>query len=167
MESTTRERLTRKSLWIRALYMLLFTVILGFAKTIVGLSVIFQFLTILFTGRSNEPVLRFGNNMSAYLGDVYRFLTFNAERLPFPFSDWPDEEIDEDRWMSEDELEEAGEASASADQYQDEESEAFRARYDDEIGEADFRDSNIDDRDTDERNIDDRGNDDPDVPPRA
>ncbi|MDA1077199.1 MAG: DUF4389 domain-containing protein [Proteobacteria bacterium] len=161
MESTTRENMTRKSLWVRALYMLLFTVILGFAKTIVGLSVIFQFLTILFTGRSNEPVLQFGNNMSVYLGDVYRYLTFNAERLPFPFSDWPDEEIGEDRWMSENELEEVHETSAFSS-----EREAFRARYDDEIGEADFQDTSIDDRNVDEE-VDDSGSDEPREPPRA
>jgi len=150
MESATRARLTRKSLWIRALYMLLFMILLGFAKTVVGLSVVFQFVTILFTGRANEPVLRFCNNLSAYVADVYRFLTFNAERRPFPFSDWPDEEIGDDRWMAEEDgMEEVQEESESAERrFKVEDSDIDTGRYDDtDISDAEIDDAEIDDTD--------------------
>jgi hypothetical protein len=64
---------------------------------------------VLFTGGANEPVLRFGRNLGAYIRQVLEFQTFNTELRPFPFSDWPDLDPDDDNlWLdADDDLDEA------------------------------------------------------------
>jgi hypothetical protein len=99
MENEVRQAVTDRKIWMRGLYMLLFFLILGLARTAIAVSALFQFLNVLITGKANELVLRFSNNLSSYIADAYRFLTFNSETLPFPFTDWPDEGVGDDRWL--------------------------------------------------------------------
>ena len=99
MEEELKARLTSKDIWIRLLYMLFFTIAYAVTETIVTLVVIFQFFAILFTSHANEPLLRLGNNLGIYIRQILRFVTFNTESRPFPFSDWPDEEHGGDRWL--------------------------------------------------------------------
>jgi hypothetical protein len=99
MEDAMKERLTSRDLWMRALFMILFVIAYGVAELLVTLTVIFQFFTILFTGSANETLLRFGKNLSTYIRQIISFETFNSEDRPWPISDWPDEDLDENRWM--------------------------------------------------------------------
>ncbi len=99
MEEELRERLSRGDIWGRALYMVFFAIAYSVAGTVVTLLVIFQFLAILFTRKANEPLLKLGNNISAYIGQILRFQTFNTETKPFPFSSWPEEEVQDNRWL--------------------------------------------------------------------
>ena len=101
MASELTEKLTRRDIWVRALYMMLFVIAYGVAEILLALVVVFQFFAILFTGRANEPLLRFGTNLSTYVYQILKFLTFNAEQQPFPFSDWPNEEHEGERWLEE------------------------------------------------------------------
>ncbi len=94
MQQQTRDRLSNPSLWKRALYMLIFSIIRALAEGVVTLVAIFQFITLLVTGSANEPLLKFGTNLSAYIYQIMQFLTFNTEEYAFPFSDWPDEQYD-------------------------------------------------------------------------
>lgn len=79
----------RREIWIRGFYMLLFAIIYGVSKVVLGALVVFQFGFVLFTTRRNGPLLRFGASLSRFLYEVLLFLTFNTERKPFPFADWP------------------------------------------------------------------------------
>ena len=99
MKEDTRERLIRGDIWIRLLYMILFGFAFGIARFIIVVVVVFQFFTILITGRANEPLLKFGNSLSIYVGEILDFQTFNTELQPFPFSPWPDEEAGGGRWL--------------------------------------------------------------------
>ena len=99
MEEETKKRLTSRDVWIRALYMVLFAIAYSIAELIITLLVIFQFLTILFTSHANEPVLRFSNNLSTFVYQILQFVTFNTETQPFPFSSWPDEDLEDNRWL--------------------------------------------------------------------
>lgn len=78
-----------RSIWMRALYMLLFAVIYSVAEIVVVIVAVFQFLCVLFTGSSNPQVLDLGQRLSTYVYEILLFETFNSERLPFPFGDWP------------------------------------------------------------------------------
>ena len=129
MQQETKNRLSNSSLWKRALYMLIFSIIRALAESLVTLVAIFQFLILLVTGSANEPLLKFGTNLSAYIYRIMQFLTFNSEEYAFPFSDWPDEQYDENNcWIDQgDEFEEVEEV--------DEVEEA------DEIDEAESADS--------------------------
>ncbi|MEE4360533.1 MAG: DUF4389 domain-containing protein [Pseudomonadales bacterium] len=76
-----------RSIWMRALFMVLFVVLYSVAETLVFVIVLLQFLIVLFTGEKNERLLAFGDQVSLYVYDVLRFQTFNSEDRPFPFSD--------------------------------------------------------------------------------
>ena len=99
MDDGLRERLTSRHLWSRALYMVLFMVAYVVAETLLTLTVIFQFVSVLITGSANGPLLKFGLNLSTYIYQIVCFQTFNTEEKPFPFSDWPEGEPEENRWI--------------------------------------------------------------------
>jgi len=111
MDQETKDRLNNPSLWKRALYMLIFSIIRALAEGVVTFVAIFQFITLLVTGSANEPLLKFGTNLSAYIYQIMQFLTFNSEDHAFPFSDWPDEQYDiNNPWIDQgDEFEEVEE----------------------------------------------------------
>ena len=78
-----------KSVWPRLLYMLLFVIAYSVVETVLTAIVIIQILFRLFTGSTNERLLRFSAQASRYIYDVLQYLTFNSENKPFPFNDWP------------------------------------------------------------------------------
>ena len=92
MDPITKQRISDRSIWVRALYALFFTIAYAVSETVLTLVIIFQFLAALITGRVNDVLLRFGANLTRYVYQILQFLTFNNETLPFPFSDWPDVE---------------------------------------------------------------------------
>lgn len=98
MDEQIKERLTRRSVWVRALFMVLFAIAYSVAELLVWVVAIVQFFIVLFSGRANERLLQFGNNLSAYAWQVLRFVTFNTETQPFPFTEWPDEQVGENPW---------------------------------------------------------------------
>ncbi|NOX49209.1 MAG: DUF4389 domain-containing protein [Gammaproteobacteria bacterium] len=111
MDQATKDRMTDRGIWIRALYAVFFAITYPLAKTIIMLVVIFQFIAALISGSVNEALLRLGANLSTYVYQVLQFLTFNDETLPFPFSDWPDQEPSTDSpWIRSDK-EEASDAN--------------------------------------------------------
>ncbi len=99
MDEQMKSRLTSKDVWVRALYMIFFAIAWGLSEVLLVLSTIFQFLTALFTGSANLPLLRFGQNLSRYHYQIAQYVTFNTEEKPFPFSDWPDDAPGGERWM--------------------------------------------------------------------
>ncbi|MDE0063190.1 MAG: DUF4389 domain-containing protein [Gammaproteobacteria bacterium] len=104
MDEQIKERLTRRAVWVRALFMVFFAIAYAVAELVVWAVVVVQFFIVLFTGRANEKLLQFGNNLSAYVWRVFRYQTFNTESQPFPFDDWPEEKVGDNPWMEEPEL---------------------------------------------------------------
>lgn len=90
MDDSTKATLTNVDTWKRGLFMVAFAIISGVAKFIVTLVAIFQFVTVLFKGQTNQSVIPFGQNLSTYIYQISLFLTFNTEDMPFPFMDFPD-----------------------------------------------------------------------------
>ncbi len=100
VDERARQRAMNGEVWLRGLFMLLFLVAYNIAEFIIVLLAIFQFVAVLVTGRANEPLLEFGNNLSVYVYEVFQFLTFNSEIRPFPFSPWPEEETGGGIWLA-------------------------------------------------------------------
>ena len=71
-----------------AIFMLIFAAIDSLVKLLLWLVILLQVGSVLFTGTSNVNILSFGKNLSTYHYHILLFLTFNTEKLPFPFSDW-------------------------------------------------------------------------------
>ncbi len=101
MEEVMKQRLTSRNLWRRALYMLFFVLAYGIAEAVVAVVVVVQFLFVLISGRANENLLVFGNNLSTYVREILQFQTFNSEYLAYPFGDWPDEGLGSEDWLRE------------------------------------------------------------------
>ena len=99
MSETTSDHVRDRRIWVRGLYMLFFAIAYSIAELAVMLIAVFQFLAVLFTGGVNDNALRFGRNVAAYMFEILQFETFNDERLPFPFSDWPNEPPAESPWQ--------------------------------------------------------------------
>ena len=89
MSTETKTNLQSKSTWIRVLYMLLFVLAYSAAEFGLAVTVVIQVIIKLVTGELNERLKTFGNQISLYIFDVLKFLTFNSEDKPFPFDEWP------------------------------------------------------------------------------
>ena len=88
-DKTYVDHLTRTSTWLRGLFMVLFYLVAYLVRLLIALIAIFQFVCVLITGKPNRHLLKFGQDLSEYAYQIYRFLTFNIEKKPFPFSEWP------------------------------------------------------------------------------
>lgn len=100
MDEQLKTNLTSRHHWSRLLFMVLFALLLQVASLVMWAVVAVQFLWSLITGADNEQLRRFGHSLSAFIFEALQFLTYNTERKPFPFSDWPDlppkrEEVEE------------------------------------------------------------------------
>lgn len=84
------ENLKRRSTWVRLLFMIVFVGIYMITRIVFGAVVVFQFLWVLFTAETNKPLTELGQSLATYTYQIMRYLSFNSEDKPFPFSaDWP------------------------------------------------------------------------------
>lgn len=89
MSDNVKENIKSHDAWWRALFMLLFVCIYHVAEAVLAVVVVFQLLVVIFTGQPNARLLRFGQDLSTFIYQIVRFLTYNSEDRPFPFGDWP------------------------------------------------------------------------------
>ena len=89
MSNDVKENLKSQSTWKRGLYMLLYLLFSSLAEIVLAAVIIFQFLLKLFTGETNERLLKLGQSLSTYLYQVFVFMSFNTEYHPYPFGAWP------------------------------------------------------------------------------
>lgn len=82
-DSHVREKL------LKALYLVLFYFVGYIAWVLTVVISIFQFFYELFLKDHNKNLLDFSKSMNTYLYEIVRFLSFNTETKPYPFSPWP------------------------------------------------------------------------------
>jgi len=92
MQDEINENLKKISTWKRIFFMLVFSVIVGLVRILLWAVILLQVASALLTGKPNDNILTFGQTLSAYLYHILLFLTYNTDKLPFPFSDWNDTE---------------------------------------------------------------------------
>ena len=97
MSGDIKENVTRRSIWLRLVFMIVLSVAFNVAELITFAVVAFQFLSNLITGQSNDRLTRFGRNLARYLQQIIVYMTFATEEKPFPFTPWPDEPHEETR----------------------------------------------------------------------
>ena len=84
------ENLKRRSTWLRLLFMIIFVAIYTLTRFVFAAVVVLQFFFVLFTGETNERLTELGQSLATYTYQIMRYLSFNSEDKPFPFSaDWP------------------------------------------------------------------------------
>lgn len=88
---TVKKNVSNKNQWLRILYMILFAVILYLVMMLVAVVVIVQLLFALVTGKPNEDIGDFADDLSQYVYRIVAFLTYTDDRRPFPFDNWEQE----------------------------------------------------------------------------
>jgi hypothetical protein len=116
MSGDIKENVTRRSIWLRLVFMIVLIVAFNVAELITFAVVAFQFLSSLFTGQPNDLLTRFGRNLARYLQQITVYMTFATEEKPFPFTPWPDEPheetpVEEDSNQLNDKSENAGDVA--------------------------------------------------------
>lgn len=89
------ENIRQQSAWVRLAFMAGFVAILYFILLpIIIVLVIVQGLFSVLTGASNENLRYFAAALEQYISQLIKFLTYNSDLKPFPFSDFPQFEGD-------------------------------------------------------------------------
>jgi hypothetical protein len=89
VEQETKENVTKKSTWLRFLYIIVFAILFYIALLAIFVVVTIQFITKLFTGDVHQRLQEFGDSAAEYVAQLIRYLTFHSDDLPYPFGDWP------------------------------------------------------------------------------
>jgi hypothetical protein len=75
--------------WKAILFVAIFWAIFYVAQVVTFAVVIGQCLFKAFTGNPNPQLTKFGASLTDYIKEILTFVTFNSERRPFPFNDFP------------------------------------------------------------------------------
>lgn len=78
-----------RSLWLRALQMLLMCVAFQIAAWVLVVVAVLQLVLAAAAGGPNDRLVRLGAGVGRYLRQIAEFVTFGMGQVPFPFSDWP------------------------------------------------------------------------------
>lgn len=90
--SDLERNVTSRSTWLRLLFMLLFGMLYGLSRLVIGAVVLVQFFHVLFTGDAKAELKSFGHSLAIYSFEIVDYLTFNTETRPFPLdASWPRE----------------------------------------------------------------------------
>lgn len=95
MDEQLKKNLSAASIWLRALYMILFAFVIYVAIGVLVFVVVLQFLVTLINGEANLKIARFADVLCQYLGQCFKFECFLTEEKPFPFDDFPQSSISE------------------------------------------------------------------------
>lgn len=85
----TTEPTTQRNIWLRGFFMLLMALAWHVTGTVLCFVALIQFVLALLNDAPNDRLAAFGRSLARYVQQVASFLTFAAEEIPFPFSDWP------------------------------------------------------------------------------
>ncbi|RZI44701.1 DUF4389 domain-containing protein [Herbaspirillum sp. HC18] len=83
---------SNRSLWMRALFMLLMVMAYQVSVTLLLALAVIQFLFVLINDAPNVRLAAFGQSLGIYLKQIVHFLSFATDETPFPFADWPSAE---------------------------------------------------------------------------
>jgi hypothetical protein len=77
--------------WMRLLLMvLMYTILFSLVQFITTISLLVQWVLVLFAGEPNARLRHFTKGLNRYTYEIMEFINFNSETRPFPLSDWPE-----------------------------------------------------------------------------
>jgi hypothetical protein len=79
----------KRSIWLRALLMILMAMAFHLATMLIGVLAVVQFVLALVSDAPNTRLCTLGQSLGRYLRQIVDFVSFATEEVPFPFSDWP------------------------------------------------------------------------------
>jgi hypothetical protein len=90
MNDEPKAGVTRAQIAIRLLYTVLYLAVFCILKAIILLTTLFQFVYLFITLNHSEPTREFVNKVVTYAYRLWRYITLNENRRPFPFSEFPE-----------------------------------------------------------------------------
>ena len=84
-----KENIKNRDTWVRGLFIIVFGIIFYGLYLLIWVLVVFQFLTKVFTGALNQNLMDFSASLTRFAEQVLRYMTFQTEERPWPFSPWP------------------------------------------------------------------------------
>lgn len=94
MTHDIEHNIKRPSTWKRGGFILLFSIFYQMAAALMFLIITFQFVQKLITGDTNKQLRQLGRSISSYVYQVLQFMSFNSNYTPYPFGEWPEDELD-------------------------------------------------------------------------
>jgi hypothetical protein len=91
MNESSPAPVSRNQIALRLLYTILFIPIYGICNALVVLTTLFQFVLLFITQQHSEPVRTFANRVVSYAYRIWRYVSLNSSRRPFPFAEFPEE----------------------------------------------------------------------------
>ena len=88
MDENLKHNLKAHKTWMRGLYIIIFSIFYSIAEILLFAVVFFQFLLTLFTGSTNQRLLKLGQSLSSYIYQICQYITFNSDHQPYPFGAW-------------------------------------------------------------------------------
>lgn len=89
MTDTSPTASDKRSIWVRALLMVLMALAFYVSAIVLAVAAIFQFVMVLVNRDPNARLMHFGRSLGVYLSQIGSFVCFATEEPPFPFGDWP------------------------------------------------------------------------------
>lgn len=80
---------TTNAPWIRGLYIVMYFVIFYILWMVLVAVAVLQFLSSVFFKTPNKNLENFGQSLSIYVHDIIQYVTYNTEKKPYPFANWP------------------------------------------------------------------------------
>jgi len=91
IKEVTESKLSRKKIGIRLLYTVMYLIIFEILKTVIQITVLFQYIYLLITKKYSVPLKNFSNKVATYAYKIIRYVTLNDNARPFPFHEFPEE----------------------------------------------------------------------------
>lgn len=91
MNDQPQEPLSRHQIVCRLLFTLLILPITAICNLLIVLTFLFQFLLLIITLKHSDPLRAFANRVIAYVYRLWRYISLNSSRRPFPFAEFPAE----------------------------------------------------------------------------
>ena len=89
--SDFKNKIANPSHWLRLLLMgLMFIILFYLINFIVSITMVVQWILVLFSGETNARLQRFSKGLNRYAYQILEFISFNSKTRPFPLSDWPE-----------------------------------------------------------------------------
>jgi hypothetical protein len=93
MENNWKDNLKSESFWLRSLFMIFFFVVYRIVDIAVFLIAVSQWFYVFLTGDANVSLSRFASSLANYVAQIIAYLSYSSELKPFPFTDWPSEDL--------------------------------------------------------------------------
>lgn len=90
MDDKVINNLKSESRWLRLLFMIVFYMAAYITGVLILVVVAVQVIHDFIKGRTNERLLEFTASLNMYFYQIIQYISFNTDRKPYPFSDWPE-----------------------------------------------------------------------------